>query len=92
MFRIVVKEHLDKKKYFSLAYHNKIFQKKLEISLEDYREYHKRLLYRVEMELIPINNIKPGINHHFIRRRENHFYYHIYRIYLYFKLNNFYKF
>ena len=78
IFRIIVKEHLPQKKYFSLAFHNKLFQKKIEISLEDYKEIYKRILYTTEVELIPIKNIKDELKYYFIKRRENASYYHIF--------------
>ena len=78
ILRIVIKNHLRKKRYYKLAQHNKDLQEKLMINLEDYKEYYKILYNRTELELIPISKLEPDINYFFIKRKEKKEYYHIY--------------
>ena len=62
---------LSKKKYLSLIKYNKNIQNKLNISLNDYREYNQ-----IEIEIIPIkNNISWNIINF---KEENKEHYHIY--------------
>ena len=70
----IIIEHLIKKNYFKLFRYNKELQTKLDINLDDY----KRIFNSIEMELIPIEKLKPDIKYYFIKMRENLNYYHIY--------------
>ena len=78
ILRLIIKEHLRKKCYFTLAQHSKSLQEKLEINLEDYKEYYYTRNKRIEFELIPISKLVPDTNYYFIKRKEPKDYYHIY--------------
>ena len=58
ILRIIIKEHLEEKKYLQLVNYNKKFQKKLELSLENYINNY----YRIELELLPIKIITEDKN------------------------------
>ena len=76
--RFIIKEHLRKKCYFKLVRESKKLQNILDISLNDYKEYHTQRFYRTEMEIIPIEKIETDIKYYFIKMYENKDYYHIY--------------
>ena len=78
IFGIIIKNYVAKRKYYLLFQHNKNFQKKLDLNLEDYKDLHKKIFLTIELELIPCKQLKPDIKHYFIRTRENKSYYHIY--------------
>ena len=78
IFEIIVKGHILKRIYYKIFKHNKNFQKKLDLKLEDYKELSNRIFFSTDLELIPIQQIEPKIKHYFIRTKENKSYYHIY--------------
>lgn len=78
ILKIIIKNHMLKGKYFKLVKINKKLQQRLEINLDDYKEYYKRLFNQIEIELIPITKLLPDNKYSFIKMRENINYYHIY--------------
>ena len=78
ILKIIIKNHTLKSKYFKLAKKNKKLQQRLEINLDDYKEYYIRLFNQIEIELIPITKLLPDKNNNFIKIRENIKYFHIY--------------
>ena len=78
ILKIIIKNHMLKGKYFKLVKINKKLQQRLEINLDDYKEYYKRLFNQIEIELIPITKLLPDKNNNFIKIRENIKYFHIY--------------
>ena len=78
ILKIVIRNHLLKKKYFQLVKKNKNLQQKLEINLDDYKEYYTRIFNRIEFEIIPISKLPSDDKYYFIKMRENIKYYHIY--------------
>jgi surface protein len=75
----IIHLHLNKRKYYLLAKHNKYLLKRLDLTLEDYIKLYKT----IEIEIIPlpvseIENTYTYQNYYFIKRKENKSIFHIY--------------
>ena len=72
----IYKKYLSRKKSLSLIYHNKSLQKKLNISILDYKKYFNQI--EVELVLIPLEKYKEEKNIFLNLLNNKKDYYHIY--------------
>ena len=76
LLKNIFTKYLNKKTFLALIYHNKSLQKKLNISIIDYKKYYNQI--EVEIELIPQEKYKEEKNIFLNRLDNKKNYYHIY--------------
>ena len=72
----IICDNLNEKKYMEIIKYNKDIQTRLNIGLNDYKEYYEQI--EIELEIIPINVDDDDLNTFIYISKEDESYYHIY--------------
>ena len=72
----IICDNLNEKKYMEIIKYNKDIQTRLNIELNNYKEYYEQI--EIELEIIPINEDDDDLNTFIYISKEDESYYHIY--------------